>query len=135
MAESTPVRNPRTGEDDFVIQPYGREDVEREADHVRTNQPAWAADLDLRIATLEAWKDELVKARGDIAEAYDLMKRSAGMTGEAMADVLKQWNATEELSSFLVEITEIKSFREILPSMNDIFIQVVQDDSRKNGLK
>jgi 6-phosphogluconate dehydrogenase len=35
------------------------------------------------------------------------MKRSAGMDGEAMADVLKQWNATEELSSFLVEITEI----------------------------
>ncbi len=42
-----------------------------------------------------------------LAEAYDLMKRSAGMNGEAMADVLKQWNATEELSSFLVEITEI----------------------------
>jgi 6-phosphogluconate dehydrogenase len=35
------------------------------------------------------------------------MKRGAGMNGEAMADVLKQWNATEELSSFLVEITEI----------------------------
>jgi len=42
-----------------------------------------------------------------LAEAYDLMKRGAGMNGEAMADVLKQWNATEELSSFLVEITEI----------------------------
>ena len=42
-----------------------------------------------------------------LAEAYDLMRRSAGMNGEAMADVLKQWNATEELSSFLVEITEI----------------------------
>ena len=42
-----------------------------------------------------------------LAEAYDLMKRSAGMNGEAMADVLNQWNATEELSSFLVEITEI----------------------------
>jgi len=42
-----------------------------------------------------------------LAEAYDLMKRSAGMNGDAMADVLKQWNATEELSSFLVEITEI----------------------------
>jgi 6-phosphogluconate dehydrogenase len=42
-----------------------------------------------------------------LAEAYDLMKRCAGMNGDAMADVLKQWNATEELSSFLVEITEI----------------------------
>ena len=62
MASSTPVRNPRTGENDFAIEPCGREDVEREATHVRANQPAWAADLDLRIATLDAWKDELVKA-------------------------------------------------------------------------
>ena len=42
-----------------------------------------------------------------LAEAYDLMKRCAGMDGDAMSAVLGQWNATEELSSFLVEITEI----------------------------
>ena len=42
-----------------------------------------------------------------LAEAYDLMKRSAGLGGIAMADVLAAWNATEELSSFLVEITEV----------------------------
>jgi len=42
-----------------------------------------------------------------LAEAYDLMKRGAGLNGDAMAAVLGQWNATEELSSFLVEITEI----------------------------
>ncbi len=42
-----------------------------------------------------------------LAEAYDLMKRSAGLDGPAMADVLAQWNATEELASFLVEITEV----------------------------
>ncbi|MEE4272516.1 MAG: aldehyde dehydrogenase family protein [Thermoanaerobaculales bacterium] len=69
MGSAIPVRNPRTGENDFFIEPYDRQDVEREAGHVRAHQPAWAADLDLRIATLEAWKDELVKARGEIAEA------------------------------------------------------------------
>jgi 6-phosphogluconate dehydrogenase len=42
-----------------------------------------------------------------LAEAYDLMKRSAGLGGIAMADVLAAWNDTEELSSFLVEITEV----------------------------
>jgi 6-phosphogluconate dehydrogenase len=42
-----------------------------------------------------------------LAEAYDLMKRGAGLDGAAMADVLGQWNGTEGLSSFLVEITEI----------------------------
>jgi 6-phosphogluconate dehydrogenase len=42
-----------------------------------------------------------------LAEAYDLMKRSAGLSGAQMAEVLAGWNATEELSSFLVDITEI----------------------------
>jgi 6-phosphogluconate dehydrogenase len=42
-----------------------------------------------------------------LAEAYDLMKRVGGLNGDQMADVLAQWNATEELSSFLVEITEV----------------------------
>jgi len=42
-----------------------------------------------------------------LAEAYDLMKRVGGLNGDQMADVLAQWNTTEELSSFLVEITEV----------------------------
>ncbi len=42
-----------------------------------------------------------------LAEAYDLMKRVGGLGGDQMADVLGQWNQTEELASFLVEITEI----------------------------
>ncbi len=41
-----------------------------------------------------------------LAEAYDLMKRAGGMKGEQMADVMARWNETEELSSYLVEITE-----------------------------
>ncbi len=72
MSSVTPVRNPRTGENDYVIEPFGREDVEREHAHVAANQPAWATDLDLRIATLEAWKAEIIKAKGDIAEALTL---------------------------------------------------------------
>ncbi|MEB3277281.1 MAG: NADP-dependent phosphogluconate dehydrogenase [Cyanobacteriota bacterium] len=42
-----------------------------------------------------------------LAEAYDLMKRVAGMNGDQMAAVLGQWNSSEELASFLVEITEV----------------------------
>jgi 6-phosphogluconate dehydrogenase len=42
-----------------------------------------------------------------LAEAYDLMKRVAGLDGTAMADVLGVWNQSEELASFLVEITEV----------------------------
>ena len=42
-----------------------------------------------------------------LAEAYDLMKRVGSMNGDQMADVLAGWNDTEELASFLVEITEV----------------------------
>ncbi len=42
-----------------------------------------------------------------LAEAYDLMKRGAGLNGDAMADVMGAWNQVEELSSYLVEITEV----------------------------
>ena len=42
-----------------------------------------------------------------LAEAYDLMKRVCGMNGDQIADVMAFWNNTEELSSYLVEITEV----------------------------
>ncbi|MCT0211763.1 MAG: phosphogluconate dehydrogenase (NADP(+)-dependent, decarboxylating) [Cyanobium sp.] len=42
-----------------------------------------------------------------LVEAYDLMKRGAGLDGIAMADVFDGWNQLEELSSYLVEITEV----------------------------
>ena len=42
-----------------------------------------------------------------LAEAYDLMKRGAGLNGQAMANVVGAWNQLEELSSYLVEITEV----------------------------
>ena len=41
-----------------------------------------------------------------LAEAYDLMKRVCCMNGDEMASVMSYWNKTEELSSYLVEITE-----------------------------
>ena len=42
-----------------------------------------------------------------LAEAYDLMKRVKGMNGQQMSEVFGIWNNTNELSSYLVEITEI----------------------------
>ncbi len=42
-----------------------------------------------------------------LAEAYDLMKRVAKMKCPEISKVFGTWNNTEELSSYLVEITEI----------------------------
>jgi 6-phosphogluconate dehydrogenase len=67
-----------------------------------------------------------------LAEAYDLMKRSAGMDGEAMADVLGQWNSTEELSSFLVEITEI-CLRTKDPATGNDLVEMIVDAAGQKG--
>ena len=40
-----------------------------------------------------------------IAEAYDLMKNVLGLSHEKLHEVFAQWNTTEELDSFLIEIT------------------------------
>ena len=42
-----------------------------------------------------------------LAEAYDLMKRINRMSCSEMSKVFSAWNKTEELSSYLVEITEV----------------------------
>jgi len=42
-----------------------------------------------------------------LAEAYDLMKRISKLNSNEISQVFSQWNETEELSSYLVEITEI----------------------------
>ncbi|PPT08037.1 6-phosphogluconate dehydrogenase decarboxylating [Geitlerinema sp. FC II] len=40
-----------------------------------------------------------------IAEAYDLLKNVLGLTNEQLHDVFAEWDETEELDSFLIEIT------------------------------
>ncbi len=40
-----------------------------------------------------------------IAEAYDLLKNVAGLSGDEIAQVFTDWNQTDELNSYLIEIT------------------------------
>lgn len=40
-----------------------------------------------------------------IAEAYDLLKNALGLSNEELHEVFAEWNTTEELDSFLIEIT------------------------------
>jgi 6-phosphogluconate dehydrogenase len=67
-----------------------------------------------------------------LAEAYDLMKRVAGMDGDAMADVLAGWNQTEELASFLVEITEV-CLRTKDPLTGDDLVEKIVDAAGQKG--
>lgn len=67
-----------------------------------------------------------------LAEAYDLMKRSAGLSGVQMADVLAGWNGTEEMSSFLVEITEI-CLRATDPDTGGELVEQIVDAAGQKG--
>jgi 6-phosphogluconate dehydrogenase len=67
-----------------------------------------------------------------LAEAYDLMKRCAGMTGDQMADVLAIWNDTEELASFLVEITEV-CLRTKDPASGGDLVEMIVDAAGQKG--
>lgn len=40
-----------------------------------------------------------------IAEAYDLLKNSLGLSNQELHEVFAEWNTTDELNSFLIEIT------------------------------
>jgi 6-phosphogluconate dehydrogenase len=67
-----------------------------------------------------------------LSEAYDLMKRAGGLTGDEMADVLKNWNSTEEISSFLVEITEI-CLRTKDPETGSDLVELIVDAAGQKG--
>ena len=40
-----------------------------------------------------------------IAEAYDLLKNALGLSNDKLHEVFAQWNTTDELNSFLIDIT------------------------------
>ena len=67
-----------------------------------------------------------------LAEAYDLMKRVGGMNGDQMADVLAGWNETEELASFLVEITEV-CLRTKDPETGADLVEAIVDAAGQKG--
>ncbi|WP_269624656.1 NADP-dependent phosphogluconate dehydrogenase [Prochlorococcus marinus] len=67
-----------------------------------------------------------------LAEAYDLMKRVCGMSGDEMASVMDYWNKTEELSSYLVEITEA-CLRVKDPDDSSDLVEKIMDKAGQKG--
>ena len=54
------------------------------------------------------------------------------MGQQATIKVTRDGSANDLLRK-LIDVTEVKAFEEILPNMNDIFIQVVNDASQKTS--
>lgn len=67
-----------------------------------------------------------------IAEAYDFMKNALGLTNPQLQEVFAQWNTTEELNSFLIEITA-DIFKYIDPETNQHLIDLILDSAGQKG--
>lgn len=67
-----------------------------------------------------------------IAEAYDLLKTVGGLDHTQLHEVFAEWNTTEELDSFLIEITA-DIFRKIDPETNKPLVEVILDSAGQKG--
>ena len=67
-----------------------------------------------------------------IAEAYDLLKTVLGLGHEDLHKIFTEWNQTEELSSFLIEITaEIFSY--VDPETKTPLVELIMDAAGQKG--
>ncbi|MGF1480190.1 MAG: decarboxylating NADP(+)-dependent phosphogluconate dehydrogenase [Cyanophyceae cyanobacterium] len=66
-----------------------------------------------------------------IAEAYDLLKNALGLSNEQLHEVFAEWNTTEELDSFLIEITaDIFKYKE---NGSEYLIDKILDSAGQKG--
>ena len=67
-----------------------------------------------------------------IAEAYDLLNNAVGLTGEELHKVFSEWNQTDELNSFLIEITA-DIFKYIDPETQSPLVDSILDAAGQKG--
>jgi len=67
-----------------------------------------------------------------IAEAYDLLKNTLGLDHQQLHEVFTEWNTTDELNSYLIEITA-DIFKFIDPDTNLALVDVIQDAAGQKG--
>lgn len=67
-----------------------------------------------------------------IAEAYDILKNVVGLSNQELHEVFAEWNQTEELNSFLIEITA-DIFKYIDPETKTPLIDLILDAAGQKG--
>ncbi|WP_071517567.1 NADP-dependent phosphogluconate dehydrogenase [Geitlerinema sp. PCC 9228] len=67
-----------------------------------------------------------------IAEAYDLLKNGAGLNYQQLHEVFQEWNQTEELNSFLIEITA-DIFTKMDPETKEPLVEKILDAAGQKG--
>lgn len=67
-----------------------------------------------------------------IAEAYDLLRKGLGLNHQQLHKVFAEWNQTEELNSYLIEITA-DIFRYIDPETGKPLVDMILDAAGQKG--
>ncbi|MGB3768653.1 MAG: NADP-dependent phosphogluconate dehydrogenase [Phormidesmis sp.] len=67
-----------------------------------------------------------------IAEAYDLLKNTLGLGHEELHEIFTEWNKTEELDSFLIEITA-DIFKKMDEDTGKALVEVIVDKAGQKG--
>ncbi len=67
-----------------------------------------------------------------IAEAYDLLRSILGLSAQQLHEVFSEWNATDELNSFLIEITA-DIFRYVDPDTQKPLVDLILDAAGQKG--
>lgn len=67
-----------------------------------------------------------------IAEAYDLLKNVAGMGADELHQAFSDWNTTDELNSYLIEITA-DIFKKMDPDSGQALVEVILDAAGQKG--
>ena len=67
-----------------------------------------------------------------IAEAYDLLKNGLGLDHKQLHEVFAEWNKTDELNSFLIEITA-DIFKYIDPKTKSPLVDLILDAAGQKG--
>lgn len=67
-----------------------------------------------------------------IAEAYDLLENTLGLDHNQLHEVFAEWNTTEELNSYLIEITA-DIFKQIDPETNKPVVDLILDAAGQKG--
>ncbi|NEN97045.1 MAG: decarboxylating NADP(+)-dependent phosphogluconate dehydrogenase, partial [Moorea sp. SIO3I7] len=67
-----------------------------------------------------------------IAEAYDVLKNALGLDHKQLHEVFAEWNTTDELNSFLIEITA-DIFKYIDPETNLPLVEMILDAAGQKG--
>ncbi|MFH0757135.1 MAG: ATP-binding cassette domain-containing protein [Bacteroidota bacterium] len=79
------------------------------------------------------FKGEPEKLTAGLETGFEVLQLDENGMGQQATIKITKDGGPNDLLKNLVEITEVKAFREILPGMNDIFIQVVKTATRKTN--